>query len=309
MVACAKGEHIFYMNHKQKIIAIVGPTASGKTALGVVLAREFGGEVISADSRQIYRDMDMIAGVPTVKEMRGVPHHLLRVASPKAIFSAGRFTREGTRAIAQIVKRGHLPIVVGGTGFYAETLLGKMVLPEVPPNKKLRAELAKKSAAELFEMLEKLDSRRAGGIDAQNPVRLIRAIEIAKALGAVPELSGDPQSPFDVFWLGVSPAAEGLEEKIRARILARLKRGMAAEAARLREIISKKRFNELGAEFSLLADHLDQKLTRIELIDKLTQWELKYIKRQLRWHKRNKDIVWVSDAATAIEETKDFLGR
>jgi len=297
------------MTSKQKIIAIVGPTASGKTAIGVVLAREFGGEVISADSRQVYRDMDVIAGVPTMREMRGVPHHLLRVASPKALYSAGRFTREGARTIAQIVKHGHLPIVVGGTGFYAETLLGKMVLPEVPPNKKLRAELVKKSAAELFLMLKKLDPRRAGDIDAQNPARLIRAIEIAEALGAVPELSDAPQPPFDVLWLGVSPATECLEEKIRARILARLKRGMAAEAARLRAQLFKKRFNELGAEFSLLAEHLDKKLTRPELIEKLIQWELKYIKRQLRWHKRNKDIVWISDATTARKEAKSFLER
>ncbi len=295
------------MNWRQKIIAIIGPTASGKTALGVSIARALGGEVISADSRQIYRDMNIIAGVPTAREMHGVPHHLLQVASPKSLYSAGRFVREGTRVITQIIKRGHLPIIVGGTGFYTETLLGKTSLPEVPPNKKLRAELSGKTAAEMFAILQKIDPRRAREIDAQNPARLIRAIEIAQALGSVPLLTESASAQkFHILWIGIKPPTEGLEEKIRRRVEARIRKGAATEVQKLREQLSKKRFKELGAEFSLTADYIDEKLSRAELIDKLVKWEMKYITRQLRWHKRNKDIVWINNANEALELTKKF---
>jgi len=293
---------------RQKVIAVVGPTASGKTALGVELARALDGEVISADSRQVYSDMDIIAGVPTMREMRNVPHHLLRVASPKHVYSAGRFLREGTRAMTQIAKRGRTPVIVGGTGFYTESLLGKTNLPEVQPNKKLRAELSGKTAAEMFEILQKIDPRRASEIDVQNPARLMRAIEIAQALGAVPPLTESITAQnFDILWLGIKPSMEKLEEKIRARIASRMHKGAVAELQKLRAQISAKRIKELGAEFSLLADYVDKKITRSELVEMLAKWEMKYVTRQLRWHKRNKDIIWISGAEEALKLAQEFL--
>lgn len=295
---------------KQKIIAIVGPTASGKTSLGVALAKKLRGEVISADSRQLYRGMDIIASTPTKKEMRGVLHHLLRVADPKRQYSAGSFVRESTRHIADIARRGKMPIVVGGTGFYADALLSGWMLPEVPPNKKLRAKLARKSARQMFAQLKRLDPRRAADIDPHNPARLIRAIEIAYALGSVPlrEETADNRK-FDVLWLGLSPAAKVHRRAIRARIRARLKQGLCAEAKRLRARLSKKRYAELGAEFRLLADCLDRKISKATLAQKLEQWELAYAKRQLRWHKRNKNIAWVKTKQEALRRARKFVSN
>ena len=171
---------------RKKVIVVVGPTASGKSSYAVKLARSIGGEGVSADSRQVYKGLDVGTGKITRKEMRGVPHHLLDVVSPKKVFTAHDFVERGQAAIESILNRGKTPIICGGTGFYIDALLGRMPLPNVPPNPALRARLEKKSASQLFAMLQKIDSRRAKNIDRHNPVRLVRAIEIAKALGKVP---------------------------------------------------------------------------------------------------------------------------
>src|SRR6185437_462329 len=171
-----------------KVIAIVGPTSSGKTALSVWLAKRIkgvacaGAEIISADSRQVYKGLNLGTGKVTRKEMAGIPHHLLDVANPKKVFSASDFKRLGERALVGIFKKQKTPLVVGGTGLYADVLLGRMVLPEVPPNPKLRAKLEKKSAAQLFALLKKKDPERAANIEPTHHRRLVRALEIAGAL-------------------------------------------------------------------------------------------------------------------------------
>ena len=172
----------------QKLIVILGPTASGKSDMAVKLAKRFNGEVVSADSRQVYKGLDIGTGKITKKEMQGVKHHLLDVANPKKQFTASDFVDLTSGLIRQIVNRRKVPIICGGTGFYIDALLGDKQIPEVPPNLKLRKELEKKSVEKLFEILKKLDPERAKNIDAKNPRRLIRAIEICKVLGRVPKL-------------------------------------------------------------------------------------------------------------------------
>ena len=290
---------------RTRVIAIVGPTASGKTSLGIELARAVGGEILSADSRQVYRNMDIIAGTPSEREMRAVPHHMLRVADPKRQYSAGTFVAASKKLIDQIAARGQVPIVVGGTGLYAEALLAGWSLPEVVPNMKLRAQLGKKTPPQLWAQLRRLDPGRAAHIEKDNPVRLIRAIEIAKALGSVPPLTRTP--PYDVLWIGLAPAADMHTQAIAVRTKLRLRRGMLGEAARLRASLSKKRFLRLGAEFQLLADQLDGKISKKDLAEQLNTWEIAYAKRQMRWHRRNKEIVWISKNAEAERLAKDFL--
>ena len=177
---------------KPWIIAILGKTATGKSDLAVLLAKKWDGEVISADSRQIYRGLDLGTGKITKREMKGIPHHLLDIADSKKQFSVSEYKNLADKTIGEIISRGKLPIICGGTGLYIDAVLKNIVVPEVPPNKKLRKELEKKTVPQLFVILKKLDSRRAKEIDANNPRRLIRAIEIATALGSIPLLEVSP---------------------------------------------------------------------------------------------------------------------
>ncbi|NOY35659.1 MAG: tRNA (adenosine(37)-N6)-dimethylallyltransferase MiaA, partial [bacterium] len=163
----------------KKMVVVLGPTASGKSDLAVDLARKLDGEIISADSRQVYRGMDIGTGKVTKKEMRGVTHHLLDVANPKKIFTVVDFKKKAERALEDIWSRGKLPIVCGGTGFYIQAITGGVAIPEVKPDWKLRNKLEKKTAEQLFAELKKLNPERAKMIDAKNPRRLIRAIEVA----------------------------------------------------------------------------------------------------------------------------------
>ena len=174
---------------KTKLLIILGPTASGKSDLAVQLAKKYNGEIISADSRQVYKGLNIGTGKITKKEMSGIKHHLLDVTDPKKVFTVSQFKTLVEIAIADISSRGKLPIICGGTGFYIQAVVDNIILPEVPPNKKLREKLNKKTTTELFEILKKLDNERAKNIDAKNPRRLIRAIEIAEKLGKVPPLN------------------------------------------------------------------------------------------------------------------------
>ncbi|MBX4215654.1 tRNA (adenosine(37)-N6)-dimethylallyltransferase MiaA [Candidatus Parcubacteria bacterium] len=278
---------------KSKIVAIVGPTASGKSGLAVRLARTFNGEVISADSRQVYTGLDIGTGKVSKREMRDIPHHLLDVLSPRRQFSAARYKLRAEKAVGGILRRGHLPIVCGGTGHYLETLTKGTVLPEVRPNLALRKKLNKKSAKELYSLLKKLDPRRARGIDEHNPRRLVRAIEIAKALGSVPKLKVAPK--YDVLQIGLALSPAKLKNKIQKRLRSRMKEGMVTEAKRLRqEGLSLKRMDELGLEYRYLAKHLDGEMTREEMAQKLETEIWRYSKRQMIWFKRDKTIKWFS---------------
>ncbi|MGC9602826.1 MAG: tRNA (adenosine(37)-N6)-dimethylallyltransferase MiaA [Minisyncoccia bacterium] len=304
---------------KQKVIAIVGPTSSGKTALGIYLAHRLHGEVISADSRQVYKGLNIGTGKVTKKEMAGVPHHLLDVASPKRIFSASDFKKLGERAITMIYHSGKIPIVVGGTGLYADVLLGRMTLPEVPPNPKLRAKLEKKSVKELHALLLKKDPERAKNIEPDHKRRLVRALEIAEALGKSPAKANAMDATIDVYdvlWLGLNPPQNILNKKIVSRLHARLKQGMMREAKQLHTRgLSYKRMEALGLEYRAMAQYLRKESRRkvgIPTVFDASGLERaipRYAKRQLRWFKRNPNIVWVKNKTEASRLAKKFLSR
>ena len=277
---------------KPKIIAIIGPTATGKSDLGVSLAKKYNGEVVSADSRQVYRGLDIGTGKITKQEMQGVPHHLLDVADPKRVYSVARYQRQGQKAIASILKRGKVPIIVGGSGFYVNALLFDMKLPDVKPDVALRKKLEKLSTAELFMKLTAIDERRALDIDKNNRVRLIRAIEIATHQGATPPLT--TSSPYDIYWIGIRTDNTILKERIALRLTKRLRKGMLAEFKRLhRQGVSFRRMEALGLEYRFGARLLQKLITRKEFETQLTSEIVKYAKRQMTWWKRNKCIHWV----------------
>lgn len=262
------------------------------------LAKQFDGEVISADSRQVYKGLDVGTGKITVAEMQGVPHHLLDVASPLRKFTVERYKKLAAKAIADIAKRGKVPIVCGGTGFYIDTLVDGVVFPDVPPNPKLRAELAKlgkTNPAALYTRLKELDPERAEVIDPHNLRRVIRAIEIASALGKVPKLSTQTTAAaYDPLFIGINPDAEALRSKIQTRLIDRIEKQDMIEEARTLQAggLSWKRTEELGLEYRYLALFLQQKITHEEMIERLGFEIWHYAKRQLAWFKRNKRIQW-----------------
>ena len=298
---------------KPKVIAIVGPTASGKSSLGIWLAQKLNGEIISADSRQVYRGLDIGTGKVTKKEMSGVPHHLLNVASPKKQFTVDDFVKKAECALGLIYQANGVPIVVGGTGLYIDMLLGRMSYPNVPPNAALRKKLEQKTTTQLFVQLQKLDPRRAANIEPGHKRRLIRAIEIAKAIGKSPKIpQGDAlrksESKYNVLWIGLFFTPDKLRKNIHTRLRARMQAGMVAEAERLHATgLSYKRMEELGLEYRSLARYLQKKISKDELGKAIEQGNWQYAKRQMRWFKRNKDIHWVRSKAEALRFAKSFI--
>jgi len=298
-----------YIDKKVKsmpIIAIVGPTASGKTSLAVSIARVLKGEIISADSRQVYRGMDIGTGKVTKREMRGIPHYLLDVANPKRIFTVAGYIPRAERAVRDIWKRGKTPIICGGTGFYIDALLRGESIPDVPPNLKLRKQLKGKPARELYLMLKKLDPRRAKTIDAKNPVRLIRAIEIAQVLGKVPKQTSHPLTN-RILWIGIARKPDELKQFILKRLHARIKIGMLKEMKRLHEEgVSWKRMEAMGLEYRFSSRYLTGKITKQEFVGQLSHAIEQFAKRQMTWFKRNREIHWVKNEREAFALVKKF---
>ena len=311
---------------KPKIIIIIGPTASGKTGLSLLLAQEFKGEVINADSRQVYKKLDVGTEKITEEEMKSIPHHLLSIVDINTVYTAMDFKRDAETAITEITERGNVPIIAGGTFFYIDTLLGKMGTSPVEPNWELRAELEKSSAEELFVLLQKKDPRRASTIEKDNKRRLIRALEIAEELSLVPEQIGETECPYNVLTIGITIDTEVLKERLRTRAQSALTKGLIEETQMLlTQGVSIERLSEIGLQYKVAMEYLDSSITQTsprvrdgipyspmsnaELIQKLGEKNWQYAKRQLLWLKRNEDIVWFkredTDAISAV--VSEFL--
>ncbi len=286
-----------------KILVILGPTATGKSDLAVKLAIKFNGEVISADSRQVYKGLDIGAGKITKKEMGGIPHHLLDVTNPKKTFTVVDWKKQTENKIDEILSRGKLPIVCGGTGFYIQSIVDGIILPEVTPNPKLRKDLGKKSLDELIKILKKMDPERLKNIDTKNPVRLIRAIEIATSLGKVPKLIKN-KTPYEILQIGLDSKDVILKNKINARIISRMKKGMLKESVNLHKNgLSFKRMESLGLEYRLLSQLIQKQINKKEFIEKLQNEIWQYVKRQRTWFRRDKKIKWFEpEEAVKIEK-------
>ena len=277
--------------NKPKVLVILGPTATGKSDLAVRLAQKFNGEIVSADSRQIYKGMDLGTGKITKKEMQGVPHHLLDIISPKSIYNVSKYKIQAQKVIMGILKRQKLPIICGGTGFYIEAVVNNTTLPDVPPNPKLRKELEPKTGEQLMNILTKLDNKISQTIDSKNKVKIIRAIEIAKELGAVPALKSEPL--YTAIQIGLMAPDKILKERIYRRLISRTKAGMLNEAKKLHDQgLSWKRMENLGLEYRYMARHLNGQITKDQMINELNSKIWQYARRQKTWFKRNKSIKW-----------------
>ena len=321
--------------NNNEIIVVVGPTASGKSDYAIRLAHERGGEIISADSRQVYRGMDVGTGKiprdaePTTHNLQpttgprqteipsdklsvvsgtlyvssGIRHHLLDVASPKRSYNVTHFLRDAKAAIADIRKRGKVPIICGGTNFWIEALVFGTEFPEVKPNAELRKKLEKMKTEKLFQMLEAEDPERAASIDPHNKIRLIRALEIIQALGKVPIISEkskvESRKLQEYRFIGIEISREQLRENIEIRLEKRLKQGMIEEVESLRKSgISWKRLEAFGLEYRWIARFLQGKITKEEMREKLATDIYHYAKRQMtflrRMERRGINIEWIA---------------
>jgi len=292
----------------KKLIVILGPTASGKSELAVKLAKKFNGEVISADSRQVYKGMDIGTGKITKKQMQNIPHHLLDVASPKRRFSVAQYRKLVLETLNKIFKKGKIPILCGGTGFYIQAVIDGIIIPEVKPDWRLRSDLEQLSTEELFNRLKKLDPKRAKTIDKKNRRRLIRALEIViKTKKPVPVFKKEPL-PYPVLILGIKKENEELKRLINKRLLKRLRQGMIEEVKKLRKSgVSWKRLEEFGLEYRFVAQYLQKKLKYDKMVNFLQKEIEHYAKRQITWFKKDKRIKWIKNQKGAEISIKNFL--
>jgi tRNA dimethylallyltransferase len=295
---------------KNKLIVILGPTSSGKTDLSIKLAKKFNGEVISADSRQVYKRMDIGTGKVTKKEMQGIPHYLLDVANPKTRFTVAQYQKLALKAIKKIQKKNKMPFLVGGTGFYIQSIVDGIAIPEVKPDWKLRKKLEKLTTEQLFEKLKKLDPVRAKSIDARNPRRLIRALEIIfTTKKPIPKL-GCPTSQFDCLEIGILKSREELKALMHKRLMKRLKNNaMINEVKILHKYLSWERLEEFGLEYRLVAQYLQGRISYREMINNIQKESEHYAKRQMTWFKRDKRIHWIKDHKEAERLINNFIKK
>ncbi len=236
----------------------------------------------------------MASGKVTTQEMQSVQHHLLNIADPTQTYTANDFVHDATVATTDIIHRQHLPIIAGGTFFYIDAFLGHTTLPSVPPNIALRDTLDTLSTTELMEKLATLDQARAGTIDTQNPRRIIRAIEIATALGHVPK-SSPADIPYEVLKIGITIAPVQLQQNIHTRLHERLAAGMVKEIETLLEQgITHERLESLGLECRYISRYLRKEMTYDDMCTILETKIRQFAKRQCTWLKRDKTIQWIN---------------
>ena len=300
------------MNQSPKTIVILGPTASGKSDLAIEIARQYNGEIISVDSRQVYRGMDIGSGKVTKAEQRLAKHHLLDVVDPNTDYNVTDFLRDAKQAEANIRQAGKVPIFCGGTGFWMQAYMESQSFPGVKPNPELREKLSRYSLEELFAMVKEKDPERAKTIDKKNPLRLIRALEIIEVLGKVPPANHVKIKNENYTILALNPDKKKLEIKIRHRLKERFKAGMVQEIERLqRNGVNWKRLEAFGLEYKYIALFLQKKQKRNDMEAELLREILRYVKRQLTWLKRMETLGWqihwiknVDEAFSLIEKEK-----
>lgn len=304
---------------KIKIIAVVGPTASGKTALAVKLAEKFGGEVISADSMQVYKGMDIATAKPDEEEMGGIPHHLINIISPDEEFSVSRFCTLAGEAVKDIASRGKIPVVAGGTGLYVDSFLGNTMFLENTKNdeirKKLSARLEKEGVQSLYSELCEKDPEAAEKIHPNNSLKIIRALEIlyssGKTLTCQNELSHLEESPYESLIIGLNALnREFLYDRINRRVDIMLRKGLVEETKRFFETENASTACQ-AIGYKELKPYLDGKMTLEEASENLKRATRRYAKRQLTWFRRNKNIKWLEidtlSPSSLLEEAEKLV--
>ena len=276
----------------KKVYVILGPTASGKSDYAVELALKVSGEIISADSRQIYRGMDLGTGNITEAEMKGVPHHLLDIRDPNEDFSVEEFQRLAFEKIEEIISRGKVPIICGGTGYFISAVVDNPHFPNVSINPELRTEMETKTLPELQKVLASIPHEPGAKVDTENKRRVIRAVELGRALGAVPAMKYGPQN-YEFEMIGLDFPDDVLKERIAKRLEKRLALGMIDEVKNLHSSgISWERLESFGLEYKNISQFLQGKISQDEMKERIKIESWQYAKRQRTWFRRDERINW-----------------
>lgn len=283
----------YQVMQKPLIYVVCGPTSTGKSDYAVEFAKRVNGEIISADSRQIYRGMDLGTGKITREEMKGVPHYLLDIKNPNEDFSVQEYQKLAFEKIEDILSRNKTPIICGGTGFFIQSIVENIIFPVVPINLKLREELEKKDLEELKKILKIIPAEDGVKIDIENKRRIIRAIELGKMLGKIPAQKYGEQK-YDFKIIGLDKPDKELKERIAKRLENRLKLGMIEEVKKLQKNgVSWGRLESFGLEYRYIAEFLQNKISEEEMKDLIKIKSFQYAKRQRTWFKRDKNIEWI----------------
>ena len=277
---------------KQKVIAVVGPTASGKTDMAIDLALKLDGEIVSADSRLVYKGFDIASAKPTVEERKGVPHHMIDIVEPEFDYSVGDYARDAKKVIEDIISRGKIPIVAGGTGLYFRVLLENYNLPEVETDYEIRAELDKKEKSELLEELKTVDKITYERVKDANKRRIVRALEVIKVLNRpLSDFSIQKEPEYDVEWMMPKlTSREDLYKRINKRVDIMVEKGLVDETKKLLEKHGRIKNFVCTIGYQEILEYLDGNWTLEEAVDKLKQHTRNYAKRQLTWFRRNPNL-------------------
>ena len=289
----------------KKVIFITGATASGKSEIAIWLALKINGEIINADSRQVYKYLNIGSGKISEKERKIVKHYLLDIAHPKRSYSLGKWLKDVDEVIKKIYRKNKIPIICGGTILYLKALKEGWVLPNVKPNYKLRKELEKFSTNELYEILLKLDPERAKTIQKENKRRLIRAIEIATFLGKVPSLKKEPK--YEILVVAPYVDFRRLERKIYKRLIKRVK-GIIQEIKKLRKLgLSLERIISFGLEYRWFGKYVKGEIDLKTAIEKCYKDIRRFAKKQINELKKLNYVYWFKNKKELLKIVKNFL--
>ena len=294
---------------KQKIIAITGPSASGKTKLSIELAKQLDGEIISVDSRQIYKELDIGSAKPTLEEQEGIPHYLMDIIDLNQEYTVANFCDDANIKIKKIINKGKVPVLVGGTGLYFRVLLQDFDLPRVEPNKELREELEQKSSEELFSLLKEKDPDIAEKIHFNNKVKIIRALEVCLSLGIpMSKAQKKKESEYNVLWFGLNAQnREFLYERINKRVDIMFEQGLIDEAKNLFENYGENKILLGTIGYQELFPYFNGQTDFETASNLLKQNTRRYAKRQISWFNANKDIHWLDIEKESLSNMLEYI--
>ena len=299
---------------KEKVIVICGPTASGKTALSIELAKRINGEIVSCDSMQIYKDMDIGTAKPTMEEMQGIKHYLIDFVSPDERYSVADYKKDAKTKIKEILQKGKVPIVVGGTGLYVDSLIYEIEYPNIEFDEEYRKELENIAEQEglekLYQKAKQIDPKAIQKISQNDKKRILRILEIYHATGKnkteQEKESRKKEVEYDYRVFALDWEREKLYERINRRVDIMLEQGLIEEVKQIYQKYDKFPTAMQGLGYKEVVGYLDGEITKEQMVEKIKQETRRYAKRQLTWFRKNKQTVWIN-AQNKLESNIKFI--